>query len=131
MCLFCKIINRDLPATIIYEDDFVIGILDISQTTKGHTLIMPKMHVENILECPTDVLNNVFNAVSLVGNHLVKTLHAEGLNVLTNVNEVAGQTIMHFHVHLVPRYGQDDGFVLKMNPSNNENLDKLAEQLRI
>lgn len=131
MCLFCKIINRDLPASIIYEDDFVLGILDISQTTRGHTLIMPKMHVENILECPTDVLSHVFTAVSLVGNHVVKTLDAQGLNVLSNVNEVAGQTINHFHVHLIPRYGENDGFELKMKPSDSNQLDELAKKLKI
>lgn len=131
MCLFCKIVNHDIPSKIIYENDSVIGILDISQTTKGHTLIIPKMHVENILECPTDVLNEVFNAVSLVGNHLVKALNADGMNVLSNVNEVAGQTIMHFHVHLIPRYGVDDGFIIEMKQSNQEATDELAKYLRI
>lgn len=131
MCLFCKIVNHDIPSKIIYENEFVIGILDISQTTKGHTLIMPKMHVDNILECPTDVLSHVFNAVSLVGNHLVKTLNAEGLNVLSNVNEVAGQSIAHFHVHLIPRYSTDDGFVVEMKQSNQEATSELAELLRM
>jgi histidine triad (HIT) family protein len=131
MCLFCKIVNHDIPSKIIYEDDYVVGILDISQTTKGHTLIIPKKHVENILECPEDVLNNVFNAVSFVGNHLIKTLNAKGMNVLSNVNEIAGQSIMHFHVHLIPRYGVDDGFVVKMMPSNQEATTELTEYLKI
>lgn len=131
MCLFCKIVNHDIPAKIIYENDYVIGILDISQTTKGHTLIIPKMHVENILECPTDVLSKVFNAVSLVGNHLLKTLDAKGMNVLSNVNEIAGQTIMHFHVHLIPRYGVDDGFVVEMRQSDLEATEELENQLKM
>lgn len=131
MCLFCKIANKDIPSKIIYEDEFVIGILDISQATKGHTLIIPKQHCENILECPSDVLNHVSNAISIVGKHLVKTLDAEGLNVLSNVGEVAGQTIMHFHVHLIPRYHDNDGFSLHLNPSGIEVSDELAEFLRI
>lgn len=131
MCLFCKIVNHDIPSKIIYENDYVVGILDISQTTKGHTLIIPKKHVENILECPEDVLNNVFNAVSLVGNHLVKTLNAKGMNVLSNVNEIAGQSIMHFHVHLIPRYRINDGFIVEMKSSNQEATTELAEKLKI
>ena len=131
MCLFCKIVNHDIPSKIIYENDYVVGILDISQTTQGHTLIIPKKHVENILECPEDVLNNVFNTVSLVGNHLVKTLNAKGMNVLSNVHEIAGQSIMHFHVHLIPRYGVDDGFIVEMKSSNQEATTELAESLKI
>lgn len=131
MCLFCKIINRDIPAKIVYEDSNVLAFLDISQSTKGHTLVVPKIHTDNFLECPLNYLNYVNEASAMIGKHLMKSLNAKGLNVLSNVYEAAGQTVMHYHVHLIPRYDQSDGLTLSFKANQDVDLDSLIEKIQI
>jgi|SRR5690554_1313876 len=130
MCLFCKIINRDIPAKIVYEDANVLAFLDISQTTKGHTLVVPKIHTSNFLECPSDFRQHVSDASVKIAKHLIESLRANGMNILTNINEAAGQSVMHYHVHLIPRYNENDGLTLAFKPNQNIDLDDLIEQIR-
>lgn len=131
MCLFCKIINGDIPAKIVYEDSNVLAFLDISQTTKGHTLVVPKIHTNSFLDCPSNYLNYVNEASALIGKHLMKSLNAKGMNILTNVNEAAGQTVMHYHVHLIPRYDKSDGLTLAFKANQDIDLDALIEKIQI
>jgi len=108
MCIFCSIIKGDIPSSKVYEDDKVIAILDISQTTKGHTLVIPKKHYDNVLEMPKDEYLYLMEVAQKIAKHLVDKLNATGLNILVNTNESAGQTVMHTHIHLIPRYDNSD-----------------------
>ncbi len=130
MCIFCKIINKDIPAHVIYEDETVIAILDISQVTLGHTLIIPKKHVENFLDCPNDILNHVVSISQKIGREIMTKLNANGMNIISNVHEIAGQSVMHFHVHLVPRYDVHDGISITFRSTENVDYKDVLKKIR-
>ena len=127
MCIFCKIVNGEIPSKKVYEDENVIAILDISQATKGHTLVIPKKHSANLLEIDSEEYINVMKAVNLVTKKLSNTLKPAGINILNNCGEVAGQTVMHFHVHVIPRYEENDIQIGLTNNSSNYNLDEIMK----
>jgi histidine triad (HIT) family protein len=130
-CIFCKIIAGQIPAANVYEDDHVLAFLDISQVTEGHTLVIPKKHVENIFTCTDDVANTIFQSVPKIARALQETFPLKGLNVLNNNQPLAGQSVFHYHLHLLPRYGTDDGFGVHWTPQSYvEGLDALAAQIR-
>lgn len=112
-CLFCKIIDGEIPSAKVYEDEEVYAFLDISQVTKGHTLIIPKKHYRNLYDMDEDVAATLYARVPKIAKALKKTYQPIGLNTLNNNEEPAGQTVFHLHIHLIPRYGKDDGFDLK------------------
>jgi histidine triad (HIT) family protein len=121
--IFCRIIKGEIPSTKIYEDDDVLAILDISQTTKGHTLVIPKLHCDNFLSCPQEVMHKVMDVAQRIGQAEISLLHARGVNILTNVNEAAGQSVMHFHVHVIPRYNGGEGFQITMKGQDTSGMD--------
>lgn len=132
-CIFCKIANHIIPSSVVYEDDDVIAFLDISQTTMGHTLVVPKKHYDNFLTAPKDVMNKVMNVAQRIGQILIKNFKAKGINILSNCYEAAGQTVMHFHVHVIPRYLSADGLTIEMHKNEdleNINLPVLANQIK-
>ncbi len=103
-CIFCKLANGDIPTNVIYEDDDFTVILDASPATKGHALILPKEHYANIYELPDDLAAKVMPLAKKLASHMTEVLHCDGFNIVQNNGEVAGQTVFHFHVHLIPRY---------------------------
>ncbi len=105
-CIFCKIVNGDIPAYKVYENDKVLGFLDISQTTKGHTLLIPKKHVANLYELSSEDASEIFSVVPMVANALKKAFKPIGLNLVNNTEKPL-QTVNHFHIHLLPRYSSD------------------------
>ncbi|EDL63825.1 HIT family protein [Bacillus sp. SG-1] len=109
-CIFCKIIDGEIPSSKVYEDEHVLAFLDISQVTKGHTLVIPKVHKENVYELTEEIASNVFAAVPKIANAIKAEYNPIGLNLLNNNGEDAGQSVFHFHLHIIPRYGQGDGF---------------------
>ena len=123
-CIFCKIINKEIPGKIVYEDDICIAFLDLSQATYGHTLVVPKKHFANILEVDNDTLSHLFIVVKDLSNKIMLKCQAKGLNVLTNTNEVAGQTVHHFHIHILPRYDSQE---LEINFTDNSEKTDLNE----
>ena len=128
MCIFCKIINGEIPSKKVYEDENVLAILDISQATKGHTLVLPKKHYENLLCIDNDNYLKVMASVKKVTGILNKAFKPEGFNILNNCNEVAGQTVMHFHVHIIPRYVKDD---IKIEfEAHSYNLDNVLNEIK-
>ncbi len=133
-CIFCKIINGEIPSVKIYEDDRILAFLDISQATKGHTLVIPKEHVDNIFEVKEEVIAYLFSKVPYLAKTIKDAFNAEGLNILNNNGKVAGQSVFHFHVHLIPRYGSEDGYqpvlINHMNDYTKEDLEKIAEQIK-
>ena len=122
-CLFCKIIKGEIPCVKVYEDNDVLGFLDISQTTLGHTLVIPKDHYDNFLFVPNYLLGKCFSAAQKIAQALVSGLGAKGVNILVNTNEIAGQTIMHFHIHVIPRYSSTDNVRLEFTPAQIEKLN--------
>ena len=106
--VFCKIVSGEIPSAKIYEDEDVLAILDLSQATKGHTLVISKKHFANILEIDDYDYLKVMATAKELAKAIVKTFNAKGVNILNNCGEAAGQTIMHFHVHIIPRYEDDD-----------------------
>ncbi len=130
--VFCKIIDGEIPSTKVYEDDDVLAILDISQVTKGHTLVMPKKHYDNFLSCPQETMHKVFDVAQRIGQAEMQVLGAKGVNILTNVGESAGQSVPHFHVHVIPRYiGGEGGFqiTMKSQDTSKEDLPLLASNI--
>ena len=109
VCFFCKIINKEVPAEIIYEDESVIAILDIHPRSPGHTMILPKIHAENILDLPEERIEPVFKAVRKVTELLNKSLKPDGFTIGINHGKVSGQTIEHLHIHIMPRWFNDAG----------------------
>jgi histidine triad (HIT) family protein len=132
-CIFCKIVNGEIPAAKVFENEHVLAFLDISQVTKGHTLVIPKVHKENIFELTPDLAKNFFESVPAIANALKTEYKPLGLNLVNNNGEAAGQTVYHVHMHLIPRYGQGDGFgaVWKSNTSaySSEDLKEMAENI--
>lgn len=129
--IFCKIADGEIPCHKIYEDDDVLAFLDISQATKGHTLVIPKKHYDNFLTTPHDTMHKVMDVAQRIGQVVIKYLGAEGVNILSNAYEAAGQTVMHFHVHVIPRYSQKEGFILEMkNNAEGLNLPELANTIK-
>lgn len=122
--IFCKIIDGEIPSTKIYEDDDVLAILDVSQTTKGHTLVMPKKHYQDFLSTPSEVTHKVYDVAQRIGQAMVGVLGAKGVNILTNAGEAAGQSVPHFHVHVIPRYtGGEGGFQISMKAQDTSTMD--------
>lgn len=109
-CIFCKIIQGEIPAAKVYEDDHVLAFLDISQVTKGHTLVIPKTHRQDIFEMEPDTAANLFRVVPAIAKAVKEQNGAEGVNLLNNNGKTSGQTVFHYHMHIIPRYGQEDGF---------------------
>lgn len=108
MCIFCDIIEGNIPSKKVYEDDNTLAILDISQATEGHTLVMPKKHVENILEVDKETLANTIEVVRLLSKQIINNTQASGCNILNNCGEISGQAVNHLHFHIIPRYAKDD-----------------------
>lgn len=131
-CVFCKIIRREIPSSIVYEDDDVIAFLDIAPTSPGHTLVVPKEHHETFLGTPKLVMHKVLDVAQRIGQVQMKKLGALGVNVLINSYPVAGQSVPHFHVHVVPRYGKKDGLQIAMvkHLDGDLNLPSVVEKIR-
>ena len=130
-CLFCKIVNKEVPGKIVYEDDVCLAFMDLSQVTDGHTLVIPKTHYNNFLEADDDVIAHMFVVAKKVGNQLVDKLGAKGMNLLSNINEVAGQSINHFHIHLIPRYDVNEGIKIEFTDrSDDVDLDEIYNKVK-
>ena len=106
-CIFCKISSGEIPSKTIYEDEEFRVILDISPATKGHALILPKEHYANIYEMPEQTAGHAMILAKKLAAHMTETLQCDGLNIMKNNGEAAGQTVFHIHMHLIRRYEQD------------------------
>lgn len=120
-CIFCKILKDEIPSYKIYEDEKVLAFLDITQGTKGHTLVIPKKHAKNIFELDESTAKDVFGVIPNIANALKKAFNPVGLNIISN-NEQPLQSVYHFHIHLIPRYNDD-----KVVISTTNNYGKFDE----
>ncbi|QTX03127.1 diadenosine tetraphosphate hydrolase [Candidatus Phytoplasma luffae] len=117
--IFTKIIKREIPGYIIYEDDLVIAFLDIIQATKGHTLVVTKDEYITIEEVPENVFQHLFMIVQKISKALIQTFRCPGINLLNNNGICSGQQIPHYHVHLLPRFSLEEIKMIFNNNSNN------------
>lgn len=132
-CIFCKIANGEIPSNAIYEDDNFKAILDISPASRGHVILLPKTHAANLYELPEEYCGKIMGVAKKCAAAMTKTLHCAGLNVLQNNGEIAGQTVFHLHVHLIPRYENDRikiKLVTEEHPENNEDPAQIAEEIK-
>jgi len=127
MCIFCKIISKEIPSAILYEDKDTLAILDISQVTLGHTLILPKQHYDDFRTAPDDVLARCMSVVKLIAGKLETSFQPAGFNLISNCGEAAGQSVDHLHFHLIPRYDGNDGLTLTFKASQNPNLNEIIK----
>lgn len=133
-CIFCKLANKDIPTNIIYEDDRFTVILDASPATKGHALILPKNHAANIYELPDEDASSVFVLAKKLATKMTKILHCDGFNIVQNNGEVAGQTVFHFHMHLIPRYkGDKNDDILKYTPLelSDDEMKEILDMIKV
>jgi histidine triad (HIT) family protein len=129
--IFSKIINKEIPAHFVYEDDLVVAFLDIVQASKGHTLVVPKEEYKDIFEMPEELASHLFKVAVRLSKAIQKAFDAPGLNILSNNGETASQTVFHFHIHLLPRYQKEElTFALKNN-MGNLNIDDYKERARL
>lgn len=132
-CIFCKIITGEIPSAKVYEDDDVYAFLDISQVTTGHTLVIPKTHTSDIFETPEDVAAKVFARVPKIANAIKEVYNPKGVNLLNNNGIFAGQSVYHLHIHIIPRYDDNDGFNAQWKTRDDqfylEELQDMAKEI--
>lgn len=121
-CIFCKIINGEIPSYKVYEDEHVYAFLDITQCTKGHTLVIPKQHVKNVYELSEELAENIFKVIPKIAKAIKTSFNPIGLNIINN-NDKPLQSVFHFHLHLIPRY-ENDGMEL----STINNIGKTSDE---
>lgn len=129
-CIFCKIANGEIPSKSIYEDEDFNVILDLGPATRGHALILPKEHAANLFELPDETAQKIMLLAKKLGRQMMQNLKADGLNLVQNNGEAAGQTVHHFHLHLIPRY-QDDGQHILWEPKESapEQLEEIKNTI--
>lgn len=131
-CIFCKLANGDIPTNVVYEDSDFTVIMDASPATKGHSLILPKNHFANLFELDEETTNKVLPLAKKVAAHMTEKLGCDGFNLVQNNGETAGQTVFHFHMHLIPRY-KDDNQVIgwKPNDADAEEQKKILDKIKL
>ncbi len=129
MCVFCDIVHNDIPTNKIYEDDNVIAILDANPVSLGHTLIITKRHYENILVTDEKTNKSITKAIQLIGNSILRT-YGKGINVVSNINECAGQSVMHAHIHLIPVDENDNKLKVEYNSIGKIDSNKITEDIK-
>jgi histidine triad (HIT) family protein len=128
-CLFCRIISREIPAQVIYEDDQVLAFLDINPVSKGHTLVIPKEHADNLSAGTPQAAAALMAAVYTLAPKIMQALGAQGYNLGMNHGEVAGQEVLHTHLHIMPRYEGQPRTFTKLHPSPEE-LQTVGDKIR-
>ena len=129
-CIFCKIANGSIPSKTIYEDEKFRVILDLGPATKGHALILPKEHYADIYEIPEETIGDAMKLAKKMAGLMTDKLGCDGFNIVQNNGEAAGQTVKHFHVHLIPRY-KDDGQHILWEPGevSQDELELIKRQI--
>lgn len=125
-CIFCKIANGEIPSATLYEDDEFRVILDVNPASKGHALILPKKHADNLYELPDETAAKVLVLARNMASKIANALGCDGLNLVQNNGETAGQTVFHFHMHIIPRYKGDS---VKMGWKPGKLTDEMREEL--
>lgn len=129
-CIFCKIINKEIPSYKVYEDAEIYAFLDITQTTKGHTLVIPKKHVQDIFALEEQLASQLFAKIPQIARGLEKALpEMAGLNLINNNKELAYQSVFHSHIHLIPRYSSADDFSISFGNNGESYTEGMMAEL--
>jgi histidine triad (HIT) family protein len=130
-CLFCKIVDKTIPAKIVYEDDSAIAFLDIHPRSPGHTVVIPKFHAPTLIELPDELVAKLFSAVKKVDEKIVKTIHPDGVTIGINQGAASGQEVDHLHIHLMPRAHNDGGGSIQsvVNVQDKAKQEDIEKQL--
>ena len=130
-CIFCKIANGEIPSATLYEDEDFRVILDLGPASKGHALILPKAHAANIYEISDDMAAKAMILAKIMATKMTEALKCDGFNIVQNNGEPAGQTVFHFHMHLIPRYeGDQVGITWKPGTLTDEVKNEILEKLK-
>ena len=130
-CIFCKIASKEIPAEVLYENDKVISVLDINPIHFGHALIIPKQHCDDFLELPEETYHFILQAAKIVTQALVQSLKLEGYNLFSNNGTIAGQSVFHFHLHITPRYRDDNiRFVINLKKYSDGDMKQYGVKIR-
>ncbi len=130
-CLFCKIIDGEIPSYKIYEDNYVYAFLDIACDVYGHTLVIPKEHATNVLDCDPFVLSHVITAVQKIAKHYVDDLGYNGVNILNASGAAAEQSVFHLHFHIIPRKNGDEVHSWPFRDKHDYDLAAICDQLKL
>lgn len=128
-CTFCKIARKEAPASTVYEDENVIAFMSIQPINVGHTLVVPKKHYENIYEIPEEEVAHLHKVVKKLAHAMKKAVDAEGIRIVQNNGEAAGQVIFHMHVHIIPMY-MNHSWTHRVIPRGADTLKDDARRIR-
>lgn len=130
-CIFCKLANGEIPTATVYEDEDFRVILDLNPATRGHALILPKEHFANLFELPEEWTAKAFTLAKRLAGKMKDALGCDGFNIVQNNGAAAGQTVFHFHIHLIPRYEEDGaGITWPQKTLTDEDKDAILKSLR-
>jgi histidine triad (HIT) family protein len=129
-CIFCKIVSGSIPAVKFYEDDEILGFMDIHPNTRGHALVIPKDHVENIYGLTAEISARLMIAVQKISVAIKNAVDADGINIVMNNESAAGQIIWHAHMHVIPRYNEDEGYIGKKHTYIAGEMEEIANKIK-
>jgi len=135
-CIFCKIVKKEIPAKIIFEDESCLVFLDINPLALGHTLVVPKKHAKSIFDISEEDVKHVFEIAKKISLQMKEKINAEGINFFQASEEAAGQSVPHFHLHIIPRRKNDDidfnrWWISKVKKVEEKELEEIAKLLRV
>lgn len=129
-CIFCKIVNGEIPSKKVFEDEFVTAFLDISQVTPGHTLLVPKKHVKDLFSYDEELAEKTFRVLPELARAVKESTSANGLNIVMNNGTVADQSVFHSHIHLIPRYTEEDDFHMTWTNNADNYTEKEMDDMQ-
>ena len=130
-CVFCKIVSKEIPSEVLYENEKLLSVLDINPIHFGHALILPKQHCKDFLDLPDETYHSILQAAKIVTQALVQSLKLEGYNLFSNNGTIAGQSVFHFHLHITPRYRDDNiRFVLNLKKYSDGEMKRYGTMIR-
>lgn len=129
-CIFCKILAGEIPSVTVYEDDSFKAILDVNPAARGHVIILPKNHAADIFELPEEDAAGIMQVAKKIACALKATYHCDGINILQNNGEAAGQTVFHLHVHVIPRFDGDTVDIGWEKGSTPDDISAIADEIR-
>lgn len=130
-CIFCKIVKGEIPGMKVYEDENTLVFMDIAKDVDGHMVAVPKKHVKNILDCDVSTLNSLMETVKKVSNHCVEKCNYDGINLLNASDESAGQSVPHFHIHIIPRKKKDGIDAWPQFQGTDSEISEIYERIKM